>query len=260
MEIYTTEGENMKVQKRDYVNIAVTILLFITFCVFTILVKTVDVGIAGFSGVEVGFSTINQRIFNAFRNETLEKVSDILGYLGLLVMLSFAVVGLIQLIKRKSIKKIDHSLICLAGIYVLTIVTYILFELIKINYRPILVDGELQASYPSSHTMLAIVAFISGGIQIGYLTDCEWIKPVAFVCGTVFALAETLTRLLAGVHWFTDIIGSVIIGATIVMVYVTALELIETNSIPSGEVVVPEDFNLKIDNGTETDEEVKSKN
>lgn len=241
----------MKIQRRDYVNIAVTGLLFVAFCVFTILVKTVDVGISGFSGVEVGFSTINQRIFNAFRSETLEKVSDILGYFGLLVMLLFAVVGLIQLIKRKSIKKIDYSLMCLAGIYVLTVVMYVLFELIKINYRPILVDGEVQTSYPSSHTMLAIVAFISGGIQIGYLTDCEWVKPIAFVGGTILALAETLTRLLAGVHWFTDIIGSVIIGATIVMVYVTALELIETNSTFSGEVVIPEDFNLKTDNGTE---------
>ena len=248
----------MKIQKRDWVNIAITGFLLVAFVVFTILVKTIDVSVAGFSGTEVGFSTINQRIFNAFRSDTLEKLSDILAYLGLVVMFAFAIVGLVQLIKRKSIKKVDYSLICLAGMYILTVLVYVFFELVVVNYRPVLVNGELEASYPSSHTLIAIVAFISGGIEVSYLTNNEWIKPATFIMGTTFALVATITRLLAGVHWFTDILSAVIVGAFIVMTYVTALELVETNMQNHAEVVVGEDFNLKVESENE-EQETKSK-
>lgn len=215
-------------QKRDYINIVVTSTIFLLFVAFIVMVKTIDVGIAGFSGVEVGFSTLNQNIFNAFRFHSLEVVSDVLFILALALMLAYAVVGLVQLIKYRSFKKVDYSLICLAGCYVLMIVIFMIFELFPINYRPILVDGEIEPSFPSTHTMLAIVSFVTAGIEIGYLTKCEWLKPASFVLGIVFALVATISRLLSGVHWFTDIVGAVLVGAFIVEAFVTSLELVET--------------------------------
>lgn len=215
-------------QKRDYINIAITGTLFLLFIGFIVMVKTIDVGIAGFSGVEVGFSTINQNVFNNFRLHSLEVISDILFILALAIMLAFAVVGLVQLIKYRSFKKVDYSLMCLAGTYVLMIFVFIIFELVPVNYRPILVDGKVEASFPSTHTMLAIVSFITAGIEISYLTKCEWLKPASFVLGTIFALVTTISRLLSGVHWFTDIIGAVLVGAFLVMTFVTSIELVES--------------------------------
>ncbi len=215
-------------QKRDYVNIAITGVLFLLCVAFVVLVKTIDVGIAGFSGVEVGFSTINQNVFNNFRFHSLEVISDVLFILALAIMLAYAIVGLVQLIKHRSFKKVDYSLMCLAGTYVLMILIFVIFEVVPVNYRPIFVDGKTEPSFPSTHTMLAIVSFITAGIEISYLTKCEWLKPASFVLGVIFALVTTMTRLLSGVHWFTDIVGAVLIGAFLVEFYVTSLELVES--------------------------------
>ena len=217
-------------KRKNLLMIILSISLLVCFAVFTLLVRLVDVGVAGESGVEVGFSTLNQKFFNACNYSAMVKISDILGYLAFVVIIIFAGIELVQLIKGKSIKAVDKSLMVLSSIYVLTILVYVLFEVVTINYRPILVDGAMEASYPSSHTMLGIVVYLTGGLQAYFMLKNKWLRGVAFGLGIVLASLTTLTRLFSGMHWLTDIIGAVLISAFLVCLYLTIVGLVQTKS------------------------------
>lgn len=216
--------------KKNLLMIILSIGLLIGFAVFTLLIKIVDVGVAGESGVEVGFSTLNQKFFNACNYSAMIKVSDILGYLAFVVIIIFAGLELVQLIKGKSIKAVDKSLMILSSVYVFTILVYVLFEVVTINYRPVLVDGMMEASYPSSHTMLGIVVYLTGGIQAYFMLKNKWLRGVAFGLGIVLASLTTLTRLFSGMHWLTDIIGAILISSFLVCLYLTLVGLVQAKN------------------------------
>ena len=131
--------------------------MFLTFIVFTVLVSTVDVRFIGPANSKVGLASVNEAFFKTFKgNDTLYLLTEILGYLTFLIIGAFAVLGVYQLIKGKSLKKVDVKIIALGVFYVVVLIFYVLFEVLVINYRPVLVEGELEASYPSSHTVLSI--------------------------------------------------------------------------------------------------------
>ena len=138
-------------------NIIICILLTIISIAYTFFVKTIDVQSIGPDNSNVGFATINETFSNIVgSNMLLYKITEVLGIIILLVVLMYGVIGIIQLIKRKSIKKVDKEIIILGIFYVAMLLVYVFFEKVIINYRPVLIDGELEASYPSSHTMLAL--------------------------------------------------------------------------------------------------------
>ena len=153
------------------------------------------------------------------------KISEILGFFALALVGCYALIGFYQLIKRKSLLKVDKEIIALGCFYVLVLGLYFLFDKLCINYRPVLENGKLEASFPSSHTMLAICVCISAVWINKKLFKSDMTKIfnallLIVVVGTVFA------RLLAGVHWFTDIVGGIIISSALLMVFKTVLQII----------------------------------
>lgn len=217
-------------KKKNLLMIILSISLLVCFAVFTLLVKLVDVGVAGESGAEVGFSTLNQKFFNACNYPAMIKISDILGYLAFVVIIIFAGLELVQLIKGKSIKAVDKSLMILSSVYVFTILVYVLFEVVTINYRPVLVNGMMEASYPSSHTMLGIVVYLTGGIQAYFMLKNKCLKGVTLGLGIVLSVLTTITRLFSGMHWLTDIIGAILISAFLVCLYLTLVGLVQAKN------------------------------
>ena len=130
-----------------------------------------------------------------------------------------------QLIKGKSLKKVDGDLYILLGFYVLIGMAYLLFEKLVINYRPIVMDGGVEPSYPSSHTVLAITFLYAAIIMLRRrIKDSQKMTVISIVL-LVMMLAIILLRLFSGVHWLTDIIGGVILSVLLISIYNLAMAI-----------------------------------
>lgn len=205
-------------------------LLFVLFALFTVGVKMVDVQAIGPQKSSIGFATINQAAASFFGvHEIWYTITDYLGYLALAVAFCFALCGLIQLIKRKSLWKVDSSILSLAGLYILVVAFYVFFEIVIVNFRPVLMEGVLEASYPSSHTMLVVAIMASAPIALKRLIrQHKAAVGIAQLIAAIVIVVTVVGRLLSGVHWLTDIIGGVLLAAAIVMLYVSILSWLES--------------------------------
>ncbi|MBQ1496258.1 MAG: phosphatase PAP2 family protein [Bacilli bacterium] len=205
-------------------NIIVSVLMTIISLVYVYLVKNFDVSAIGPKNSKVGFSTINSIfIKHVGRHMEIYKLTEVLGYVILLLVLLYGLVGFIELIKRKSIFKIDREIICVGILYVMMISVYVFFEKFIINYRPVLIDGVLEASFPSSHTMLSLCTIISS-----LIISKKYIKDNKFYNVTVFISMLLLTlvfvgRTISGVHYLSDIVGGVLISITLLSYFYTIL-------------------------------------
>ena len=206
--------------------ILTTALLFAVFIVFTVLVCKVDVKAIGPQGSSVGFAGINGAFAKLFPySGTFYKVSKLLGYLAILVCLFFAAIGVLELIRKKHLGSVSNGILMLGALYVCVIVFYVLFAKVTVNYRPVLEDGALESSYPSSHTMLAICAFLSAAVQLGRAKGSAGFKKITRIVFLALAVLMVITRTLSGVHWFTDIVGAVLLSAALLSAYRTALDI-----------------------------------
>ncbi|MCR5836601.1 MAG: phosphatase PAP2 family protein [Lachnospiraceae bacterium] len=210
---------------------AVTIVASIMFIIWIIIIKTVDVAKIGPQNTAVGLSHINSGIHELSGvNMVWYDITEVLGFLAIGVAGIFAVIGLVQLIKRKSLFKVDGEIIALGGLFVVVIGFYALFEKVIINYRPVIMEGsnEVEASFPSSHTML--ICTVMGGVMIvigKYIKDAKVANILRIVCG-IMILITVCGRLVSGVHWFTDIVGGVFISVALVGAFSIIVERIKS--------------------------------
>lgn len=202
-----------------------TCVLVILFLAFTLAVMNVDVQAIGPEGSKVGFAFLNGPVHEALPySEFFYDLTTFLGYLALLCVLGYGALGAWQLVKRRSLKKVDGQLICLGVFFVMMLVCYVAFEKLPINWRPVLLEEGLEASYPSSHTMLALCVF--GAIMVPYpaLFHGERLSFVRTAAGVLMAVS-VVGRLLSGVHWLTDIVGAVLLSAALLSGYVSMLQV-----------------------------------
>lgn len=213
-------------------SLIVGLILFLCFIVFTILVKFVDVGSVGPLDSKVGFSRINGKVFSKIgESKFWYNISEILGILSLIIAGGFVIVGLIELIRRKKLKLVDNHILALGVFYVVVAICYALFEILVINKRPVLVDGKLEASYPSSHTMLAICIMGSAIIEFNkFFSQNKKLLITLDSLSAVLMVMVIFSRLLSGMHWFTDILGGIIISASLIFIYNGVLKLLENYS------------------------------
>ena len=196
------------------------IALLTAFALWTVLIKHIDVQNAGPNGTEIGFATINVWFHQLTGVHMLiYTITDWLGLVPIIICMCFGMLGLVQLVKRRSLLKVDTDILLLGAYYVVVILGYLLFEMVPINYRPILINGNLEASYPSSTTLLVLSVMPT----LKYQSDRRIANPmtrksiVLFVI--VFSSFMVIGRLISGVHWATDIIGSVFLSSGLFMVY-----------------------------------------
>ena len=196
-------------------------LIFIMlFIVWTFAVVLVDVKPVGVNGTSVGFATLNTWFHSLTgANMTLYNITDWLGLVPVFICMGFGVFGLVQLIKRKSLFKVDKDIIFLGVYYVIVIFGYLIFEMIPINYRPILINGFMEASYPSSTTLLVLGVMPTLFFQINRRIKSKKIKIFIDILIFGFSLFMVIGRLISGVHWVTDIVGGALLSAGLVMMY-----------------------------------------
>ena len=207
-------------KKKFRKNIYVTLALFLLFVLWTLAIKLIDVQSIGPNGSEVGFAALNGLIHNVTGvHMELYIITDWLGLVPVFVAFGFAVLGLVQLIKRRSFLKVDYSILVLGGFYILVISAYILFEMFAVNYRPVLIDGYLEASYPSSTTLLVMCVMPTSVMQLHTRIKNKNIRNIISVVIYVFTAFMVIGRFISGVHWLTDIVGGIILSAGLVMLY-----------------------------------------
>ena len=206
---------------------AASILLSLIFAVFTVLVATVDVAPIGPEGSTVGFSCINQFSFLHLGTHTAwYRLTEWFGVAAILIMLCSGMEGLVQLLRRKSIQKVDGDILMLGMLYVLVIAAYGFFEVVVINYRPVVLEGGLEPSYPSSHTMLVICAAVSAAMRLrAKLPEKKLLWRGGYAAAGILSVGTAVGRFLSGVHWFTDIVGAVLLSAALLVLYRFGIEL-----------------------------------
>lgn len=199
---------------------SVSFVLFVCFIMFTAVLKFVDVQPVGPMDSEVGFATVNVFVHNLFgQNKVYDRISDFLAVLSLFAACSFAIIGAYQLLQKKSILKVDSSIILLGVTYVFVILIYVLFEKLVINFRPVLEKGVLEASYPSSHTMMILIILGTARTTMERIIHNELVlKGLRIVLAVLMVLAVAF-RIMSGVHWFTDILGALFISAAVIQLY-----------------------------------------
>lgn len=195
-------------------------VLIAVFAVWTVLIQRVDVKPLGQNGTNIGFSALNvwfHRLLGV--HMTLYTITDWLGLVPVAVCMMFAGTGFVQLVKRKSLLKVDADILLLGIFYVLVIGAYLLCEMLPINYRPVLIEGRLEASYPSSTTLLVLCVMPTLVFQAKRRVKKPAIRNLLVIFATCFSVFMVLGRLVSGVHWLTDIIGAVLLSAGLFWLY-----------------------------------------
>ena len=195
-------------------------IFIVAFAIWIALIQMVDVQPLGQNGTNIGFAKFNcwfHRLTDV--NITIYTITDWMGLIPLVVCLIFAGIGLVQLIKRRSLFEVDSDIIVLGLYYVVVILSYFIFEIIPINYRPILINGVMETSYPYSTTLLVLCVMPTLIEQIQRRLSSVVVKRIVTILAITFSAFMVIGRLISGVHWFTDIVGGVLLSAGLFTIY-----------------------------------------
>ena len=204
------------------------VLFFIGFVIWTLLIQIVDVQPAGQNGTDIGFATINCYFHKLTGvHMVIYTITDWLGLVPIFICLIFAGIGLVQLIQRKNLFKVNSDILVLGIYYIIVIFGYLLFEMIPINYRPILIDGFMEASYPSSTTLLVLSVMPTLWFQAKRRMKNEILLKCVCVFSALFSIFMVIGRTVAGVHWLTDIMGSILLSTGLFLLYRAVVLIID---------------------------------
>ena len=184
------------------------------------IISTVDLQGIGPEGTAVGLASLNGAVRDIIGlSIPLYEATDILGLIPIAVAAGFGLLGLYLLIRRKSLGRVDKSLLALGVLYITVIAVYAFFEIVPINYRPYSVEGCLEASYPSSTTLLTVTVMPTAASQLSARLARGKPRSVALILLGVITAIILIGRILSGVHWITDIIGGALAGVGLDLLY-----------------------------------------
>ena len=207
-------------KKENQRNFCIATCTLLAFLLWTVAIQFVDVEAIGPQESSVGFATINQFVHNLTGvHMSLYTITDWLGLVPLVFVMAFALLGLIQWIKRKHLLQVDCNILILGGFYIVVMAVYVLFEMLVVNYRPLLIGGILEASYPSSTTMLVMCVMPTATMLFNARIKNNVLKRCVTYAITAFIVFMVIGRLVSGVHWFTDIIGGALLSTGLVLIY-----------------------------------------
>ena len=207
-------------KKESQRNFYIAICMLVAFVLWTVAIQFVDMQEIGPRESTVGFATINRFVHTLTGvHMSLYTITDWLGLVPLMFVMGFGTLGLIQWIKRKHLLKVDYSILVLGGFYIVVMAVYVLFEMFVVNYRPVLINGYLETSYPSSTTMLVMCVMPTAIMQFNTRIKNDIIKRCVSCAIIAFIVFMVIGRFISGVHWFTDIVGGALISASLVLMY-----------------------------------------
>ena len=201
-------------------------IFIVAFVVWTVILQIVDVQPVGQKGTDIGFATFNCWIHKLTGvHMTIYTITDWLGLIPVVVCMMFGGIGFVQLVKRRSLFKVDYDIIVLGMYYVIVMFAYLVFEMLPINYRPVLIDGRMEVSYPSSTTLLVLCVMPTLIEQVGRRVENMTLKRIIIILVTGFSAFMVIGRMISGVHWFTDIVGGIVLSVGLFCIYKAAILL-----------------------------------
>ena len=213
-------------KNKNQKDFCIAICILLAFLLWTVAIQFIDVQAIGPQESSVGFATINQLVFNLTGvHMSLYTITDWLGLVPLIFVMGFGTLGLIQWIKRKHLLKVDYNILILGGFYIVVMAVYVLFEMVVVNYRPVLIGGILESSYPSSTTMLVMCVMPTAIMQFNARIKNNVLKRSVASAIIAFIVFMVIGRLVSGVHWFTDIIGGALFSIGLVLLYHVIISL-----------------------------------
>ena len=196
------------------------VCLLVAFALWTTALSRIDVQAIGPQDSAVGFAAVNQFVHALTGvHLLLYTLTDWLSLIPVGFMAGFALLGLVQWIRRKSLWKVDRSILALGGFYLVVAAVFLFFEQVVINYRPVLIAGVLEASYPSSTTMLVLCVMPTAAMQLRSQIRNANLRRWTTAAIVVFTVFMVFARLISGVHWVTDIVGGTLVSAGLVLLY-----------------------------------------
>lgn len=215
-------------KKRGRAELIAAAVLFLLFLLLILALKTVDLQRNAPEFPPVGLAGLNfaaRRLFGML-NPTWSRITDLLGVIVLITAGGFACLGFFQLFTRKSLRKVDTDLYLLAALYILTAMFYLFFEICVVNFRPVHINRKLEPSFPSSHTLLAISVMGSAIFQFKRRLRSRTARAIIIpVCAGILFMT-VLGRALSGLHWFTDILGGILLGSALCLLYTGTVRLL----------------------------------
>ena len=122
----------------------------------------------------------------------------------------------------------DRIIFVLLGLYVLSVIAYLIFEIVKVNYSPLSTSEKLKTSYPSTHVFIFFTFAISGVIALfNFIKDKGPLKIALLVIASLLAVLMVVFRLMSGHHYLTDVVGSILLATTLVTLFTSALEVFD---------------------------------
>ena len=194
--------------------------LLAAFAAWTALVQIVDVQPLGQNGTDIGFAAFNIWFHGISGTHiALYAITDWLGLVPIAVCLGFAALGAAQLVRRRSLFKVDPDILLLGACYIAVIFFYLFFEMVPVNYRPGPIDGVMEASYPSSTTLLVLSVMPTLSYQVKRRSINHLLRRATTAFVVTFSAFMVAGRLISGVHWATDIAGSILLASGLFMLY-----------------------------------------
>ncbi len=145
------------------------------------------------------------------------KITDIILVAALAVFAVFAILGLYQWIKRKSLKKVDKPLLLSLIPLSLMAATFIIFEkFLVLNTRP---NGSGEPSFPSTHTMVVATIFLLTAIILPNYIKSKTARIIMDIVMLLFIILVSIGRVLANMHWVSDVVGGLIFAAIFAVIY-----------------------------------------
>lgn len=213
--------------KKNKTSFTMSLILLAVSVIFTLLVAFVGKAPVGPENSEVDFAALNAALHDQFGyNTVFYGISSVLGYLTILTALINCVSFLVNLVKKKDLRMVRADLTATLGIYILLAVLYLVFEFVVINYRPVILEEGLEASFPSTHSMLAIAVMFSAAQQVRTGMKESGIRNILILLCVLTGVLTPVTRFFSGVHWFTDILGGVMYGLFLTSLFAPLRETI----------------------------------
>lgn len=226
-------------QKKSKVCWVLSIICFLLFIGFTIMVKTINVGVIGPKNSQVGFANLNNLVKNGVGlSEVWDKISDVVMIFALVVAVICLSLAIIQVFKRKCVSKMDKQFLVLALCFGIAIVFYFIFELVVVNYRPVLVEGVLEASFPSSHVLIICSILLCAMVVFASYFKNRTIKILVYATGIGLSGFAVIARVLSGLHWVTDIIGGLLLAVAISLSFYGLREVFSKKSNQENEELI----------------------
>ena len=204
---------------------------FLYLIALLLALKVFDVAEVGPEFVKIGLSKVNvwfRNLWNYGEGMDYAKLwysfAGIISYLCMAVCFFWTALCIRDVIKSGRMDGVgtDKNLMATFFLYILTVVCYFLLKILKINYGPMILPGkaELTCSFPSGRVLLFIVAMGSTAFHIWDLwSEKKKAAVAASVACVVVMVFGIVAQMICGTNWFTDTLGSVLLGATLLLFY-----------------------------------------